>query len=157
VPAPGYACGQSHNGRDLHALYRPRRRSPALRELLETYADAVTRLRCAGLGRDLGRRRSGRCPIIPEIGHAGRAAIVAMWTEAMKHYPGISSKPGPAASWWRAIAPRCGPTAEVYDWPDGVHRDRGQYDDACVKIDGRWYFQARTFRNIHRQIGAKGL
>jgi hypothetical protein len=38
----------------IHALYRPCRRPPCPARMLETYADAVT-LRCAGMGRDMGR------------------------------------------------------------------------------------------------------
>jgi len=47
-------------------------------------------------------------------------------------------------------------TAETYDQGENTVRDRGQYDDECVKIGGRWYFKRRAFRNIHKQIGPKG-
>lgn len=131
----------------------------ALRELLETYADAVTRCDAQAWGDTWAEDAQWSLPDYPEIGTTqGRAAIVAMWTEAMKHYPGIQFEAWPGSIVVEGDrATMRSYTAEVYDWPDGVHRDRGQYDDICVKIDGRWYFQARTFRNIHRQIGAKGL
>ena len=35
-------------------------------------------------------------------------------------------------------------------------RDRGLYEDTCVKIGGSWYFKSRSFRNIHRQRSPKG-
>ena len=35
-------------------------------------------------------------------------------------------------------------------------RDRGAYEDTCVKRDGRWLFKSRSFRNIHRQTAPKG-
>jgi hypothetical protein len=42
-------------------------------------------------------------------------------------------------------------TSEVYDKDGKVHRDRGRYEDICVKVNGRWLFQTRSFQNIHRQ------
>jgi hypothetical protein len=47
-------------------------------------------------------------------------------------------------------------TAEVYDRDGVTMRDRGAYQDQCVKVDGRWLFKSRSFRNIHRQHGPKG-
>lgn len=131
----------------------------ALRELLETYADAVTRCDAAAWGATWAEDGEWSLPDYPDIGTTrGREAIVAMWSAAMKHYPGIMFEAWPdSIEVTGNTAVLRSYTAEVYDWPDGVHRDRGRYDDACVKIDGQWFFQRRTFRNIHRQIGEKGL
>jgi ketosteroid isomerase-like protein len=131
----------------------------ALRELIETYADAVTRGDAAAWGATWASDAQWSLPDYPDIGTtSGRDAIVAMWTEAMKHYPGIMFEAWPGSIEVKGdTATMRSYTAEVYDGADGVHRDRGQYDDECVKIDGRWSFHRRTFRNIHRQIGPKGL
>ena len=37
-----------------------------------------------------------------------------------------------------------------YDRGGVTKRDRGRYEDVCVKIGGRWLFKSRSFRNIHR-------
>ncbi|MEG3176501.1 nuclear transport factor 2 family protein [Sphingomonas sp. RB3P16] len=131
----------------------------ALRELLETYADAVTRCDPAAWGATWAEDGEWSLPDYPEIGITyGRDAIVAMWSKAMTHYPGIMFEAWPGSIQVTGdTAVLWSYTAEVYDWPDGVHRDRGRYDDVCVKIGGQWFFQRRTFRNIHRQIGEKGL
>jgi ketosteroid isomerase-like protein len=131
----------------------------ALRELLETYADAVTRCDADSWGATWAQDAQWSLPDYPEIGTThGRDAIVAMWVEAMKHYPGIMFEAWPASIEVHGDAAKMRSyTAEVYDWPDGVHRDRGLYEDECVKLDGRWLFKSRTFRNIHRQIAPKGL
>lgn len=131
----------------------------ALRELLETYADAVTCCDPDVWGATWAEDGEWSLPDYPDIGTTrGREAIVAMWSAAMKHYPGIMFEawPGSIEVTGNTAVLRSY-TAEVYDWPDGVHRDRGRYDDVCIKIDGQWFFQRRTFRNIHRQIGEKGL
>lgn len=131
----------------------------ALRELIEAYADAVMRRDAEAWGATWAEDAEWSLPDYPEIGTTrGRAAIVAMWVGAMAHYPGIlfTAWPGSIEVDGDRATMRSY-TAEVYDWPDGVHRDQGRYDDECVKIDGRWLFQRRTFRNVHRQIGPKGL
>jgi hypothetical protein len=46
-------------------------------------------------------------------------------------------------------------TAEVYDQDGVTLRDRGVYEDTCVKREGRWLFASRSFRNIHRQQAPK--
>ena len=47
-------------------------------------------------------------------------------------------------------------TSEIYDQEGLTKRDRGVYEDACVKVNGKWHFASRTFRNIHRQHAPKG-
>jgi hypothetical protein len=43
-------------------------------------------------------------------------------------------------------------TSEVYNDAQGVtKRDRGRYDDVCVKRNGEWRFLVRRFKNLHRQ------
>ena len=70
----------------------------ALRELLETYADAVTRCDAQAWGATWAQDAEWSLPDYPEIGTTtGRPAIVAMWVEAMKHYPGIMFEAWPGS------------------------------------------------------------
>jgi len=125
----------------------------AIRELLETYADAVTRCDAAAWGATWAEDAEWSLPDYPEIGTtSGRAAIVAMWVEAMKHYPGIIFQAWPGSieiDGDRATVVSY--TSEVYDQDGVTKRDRGVYHDMCVKENGQWLFQHRTFKNIHRQ------
>lgn len=129
----------------------------AIRELLDTYADAVTCRDADAWGATWAEDAEWSLPDYPEIGTTkGRDAIVAMWLEAMKAYPGIMFEAWPGSieidgdtaqvrSW----------TAEVYDQDGRTVRDRGRYEDVCVKRGGKWQFKSRSFRNIHRQSGPK--
>lgn len=125
----------------------------AIRELLDTYADAVTRCDAAAWGETWAEDGVWSMPDYPEFpAQTGRTAIVAMWVEAMKGFAGIMFEAWPgsiAIDGDRAVMTSY--TAEVYDRDGVTVRDRGRYDDVCVKRDGRWCFLSRTFRNIHRQ------
>ena len=131
----------------------------AIRELLETYAAAVTALDAETWGETWAEDAEWSLPDYPEIGTThGRAAIVAMWIEAMKGFPGIMFEAWPGAidvSGDTATA-ICF-TAEVYDRDGQTFRDRGRYEDTLIKQNGRWLFKTRAFRNVHRQIQPKGL
>jgi ketosteroid isomerase-like protein len=124
----------------------------AIRELLEAYADAVCRVDADAWGATWAEDSVWELPDYPEIGTIrGRANIVAAWTAAMAHYPGIIFIATPGS-----IEVRGGEallrsyTSEVYDSGGVTRRDRGRYEDVVVKQDGRWLFKSRSFRNIHR-------
>lgn len=125
----------------------------AIRELLDIYADAVTRCDADAWGSTWADDAEWSLPDYPEIGTTkGRAAIVAMWIEAMKAYPGIMFEAWPGSievDGDRATVRSY--TSEVYDQNGETRRDRGVYEDVCAKIDGQWRFVRRVFRNIHRQ------
>jgi hypothetical protein len=131
----------------------------AIRELLESYADAVIRCDPLAWGSLWAEDAEWSLPDYPEIGVTrGRDAIVAMWVEAMKAYPGILFQAWPGAievDGDRATMHSY--TSEVYDQGGVTMRDRGAYEDACVKVDGRWLFSSRSFRNLHRQHAPKGV
>jgi ketosteroid isomerase-like protein len=131
----------------------------AIRELLDAYADAVTRCNANDWGALWAEDSEWLLPDYPEIGTTkGKAAIVAMWVEAMKSYPGIMFEAWPGAidvTGDHAIMRSY--TSEVYDQDGTTIRDRGRYEDVCVKIGGQWLFKSRTFRNIHRQHAPKGV
>jgi ketosteroid isomerase-like protein len=130
----------------------------AIRELLEAYADAVTRCDSAAWGATWAEDAEWSLPDYPEIGTTrGRPAIVAMWIEAMKGFSGIMFEAWPGSievDGERAVMRSY--TAEVYDQDGVTKRDRGQYEDICVKVGGQWLFASRSFRNIHRQHAPKG-
>lgn len=131
----------------------------ALRELLDSYADAVVRNDADAWGQCWAEEARWEMPDYPEFPpQEGRANIVGLWVEAMKHYPGVlfNAWPGSIEVDGDRATMRSY-TSEVYDQGDKTMRDRGVYEDECVKIDGRWYFSKRVFRNIHRQHGPKGL
>lgn len=125
----------------------------AIRDLLDSYADAVTQRDPIAWGATWAEDAEWSLPDYPEIGTTkGRTAIVAMWIEAMKAYPGIMFEAWPGSievDGDRATMRSY--TSEVYDQNGATIRDRGAYDDVCVKIGGNWLFQSRSFRNIHRQ------
>lgn len=129
----------------------------AIRELLDAYADAVTRCDAEAWAQTWAEDGEWSLPDYPEMGTTrGKPAIVAMWVEAMKGFPGIMFEawPGSIAVDGDQATMRSY-TAEVYDQGDQTIRDRGLYEDVCVKRDGRWLFKSRSFRNIHRQHGPK--
>lgn len=130
----------------------------AIRELLEIYADAVNRCDPEAWGAIWAEDAEWSLPDYPEIGTTkGRDAIVAMWVEAMKAYPGIIFQAWPGSIEVDGdTATMRSYTSEVYDQNGMTMRDRGFYEDVCAKRDGRWYFSARTFRNTHRQHAPKG-
>ena len=130
----------------------------AIRELLEAYADAVTQCDAAAWGETWAEDASWSLPDYPEMGVTqGRAAIVAMWVEAMKNYPGIMFEAWPGSiEVTGASATMRSYTSEVYEQDGATVRDRGVYEDVCVKQDGRWLFKSRSFRKIHRQTGPRG-
>lgn len=130
----------------------------AIRELLEAYADAVCRHDANDWGATWADDAEWSLPDYPEIGTTkGKPAIVAMWTEAMKGYPGIRFQAWPGSievdgdgAVMRSY------TSEAYDQGDITMRDMGSYTDECVKIAGKWLFSSRSFRNVHRQQAPKG-
>lgn len=128
-----------------------------IRELLDIYADAVTRCDAEAWGACWAEDSEWSMPDYPEFGTTkGRDAIIAMWVEAMKQFPGLMFEAWPGSieiDGDRAIVKSY--TAEVYDRDGIVKRDRGAYDDVCVKVNGKWLFKSRSFRNIHRQEGPK--
>ena len=122
----------------------------ALRDLLDTYADAVCR-------RDAGDWAAtwdadGEW-ILPGFGHfVGQRAIVATWTEAMKGFPGLVFQAWPGAMKVDgARAMMRSYTAETYHRDGRFHRDLGLYEDVCVRKEGRWLFARRSFASLQRQ------
>lgn len=124
----------------------------AIRELIDSYADAVIRNDAEAWGETWAEDGVWSMPDYPQFPDThGKAAIVAMWKGAMEQFPGVIFTAGPGSivvDGDRATVRSY--TSEVYDQEGVTKRDRGAYDDVCVKRDGKWLFQSRVFRNIHR-------
>jgi uncharacterized protein (TIGR02246 family) len=125
----------------------------AIRELLESYADAVCCVDAEAWGNTWAEDGLWELPDYPEIGSIkGRKNIVEAWKAAMAQYPGIIfvSTPGLIRVEGDRATVRSY-TSEVFDDSTGAtKRDRGRYDDVCVKRNGEWKFLVRRFKNIHR-------
>ncbi|MEO7915289.1 MAG: nuclear transport factor 2 family protein [Novosphingobium sp.] len=130
----------------------------AIRELLETYADAVTRYDAVAWGATWADDGVWSMPDYPEFPtQEGKAQIVGLWVEAMKQFPGVMFEAWPGSIEVDGATARMRSyTSEIHDQNGVTMRDRGVYDDLCVKVDGQWLFRSRTFRNIHRQHAPKG-
>lgn len=124
----------------------------AIRELIEAYADAVCRNDADDWAATWADDGVWSLPDYPEIGEVrGKEAIVTMWKAAMMQYPGVVFAAAPGSilvEGERAVVRSW--TSEVYDKDGVTKRDRGRYDDVCVKRGGQWLFQSRSFKNIHR-------
>ncbi len=130
----------------------------AIRELMDTHAHGVMTLDAELWGSIWAEDAYWELPEYPDLGgFSGKAAIVAGWTESMKHYgldnctkpmvyfmqPGSIEVDGDAA---RAVAY----TIEIFDDPASGKRVRatGRYDDELKRIDGAWKFTRRSYRTV---------
>lgn len=121
----------------------------ALRDLLDSYADAVCRHDSADWGATW--HADGEW-ILPGFGHfVGREAIVATWQSAMENFPGIVFQAWPGSMHIDGDrAAMRSYTAENYDRDGRAHRDLGAYDDRCIRHEGRWLFIRRAFTPLQR-------
>ncbi len=126
----------------------------AIRELLETYADAVCRVDAEAWGATWAEDGVWELPDYPQVGTVkGRKQIVEMWKAAMTNFPGIVFVATPGS------IEISGDTAKVRSYNSEVYkdaagttkRDRGRYEDVVVKRGGKWLFLKRSFRNVHRE------
>ncbi|APZ99948.1 DUF4440 domain-containing protein [Sphingopyxis sp. QXT-31] len=121
----------------------------ALRDLLDSYADAV----CRNDGADWAATWVEACRWdLAGFGElVGKSAVVETWTAAMRGFPGLVFQAWPGAMTVAGdTATMRSYTCETY-WRDGeMRRDFGEYADQCAKIDGRWYFVSRQFRSSRR-------
>src|SRR5215475_2001751 len=127
----------------------------AIRELLDSYADAVCVVDSEAWGATWADDGVWELPDYPDIGSiTGKANIVTAWIAAMAHYPGIIfvSTPGSIVIEGNEARVRSY-TSEVFD--DQVTgkttRDRGRYDDVVVRRNGQWLFKKRRFKKLHRE------
>ncbi len=123
----------------------------AIRELLETYADAVNRADAHAWGATWASDGVWSLPTIMAADIAGRDAIVAAWRVAMRQFigvvyltmPGAIAIDGDRATAWSY-------TFETYEAEGVGRRDCGRYNDDLIRRDGAWLFARRTFCHLHR-------
>ena len=133
----------------------------AIRELLETYSDAVTRQdaeQWASAWLDSPEAR-WMLPTMAEWAQfVGKAQIVSEWVKMMRQFHSAAGEklpvtqvsiPGRIVVDGDVAEVRCY-TTECFATADGrTLQTRGQYDDVCVKQGGRWFFRERTWRIMH--------
>ena len=126
----------------------------AIRELIDTYADATNLRDAAVWGSLFAEDARWELPDFPEYGDTvGRDAIVAKWAAAVADHEGLVYIATPGAievDGDRATARLY--TSEVYTAKDGATvRRRGRYDEVLVKRDGRWLIAVHVFRTLHQE------
>lgn len=126
----------------------------AIRELIETYADATNTRDADAWGALFAEDARWFLPDFPEYGDTvGREAIVAKWVAAVGDHDGLVYLATPGAievDGDRATARLY--TNEVYTAKDGrIVRRRGRYDEVLVRRDGRWQIAEHAFRTLHQE------
>lgn len=120
----------------------------AIRELIDSYADAVTRNDGAAWASTWAE--DGEWSVPDGTGQTltarGRDAILELWTQAMTQFSGVVFQAWPGAIVIDgARADVRSYTCETYVSEAGPTTLRGAYEDECVKQDGRWLFRRRAF------------
>jgi uncharacterized protein (TIGR02246 family) len=123
----------------------------AIRELIEHYADAVTRRDADDWAQVWAEDALWCLPDYPGLERfEGRKAIVEGWIASMKDYPNLSYLAVPGAievHGDRATARTF--TDEVFPVEGrAAIRQRGRYDDELRKIGGAWKFTKRIYSTV---------
>jgi len=130
----------------------------AICELIDSYGDAVSRNSAKDWGENwaVDAVWNLNLPNLPKV--EGRAAIVALWVQAMSAYEWVlmTAKAGEIIVSGDAGTGRFY-TSELTRLKGGEEqRIAGRYDDTYVKSGGRWYFKSRTYKMLHIQsLGVK--
>ncbi len=122
----------------------------AIRELIDSYSDAVCQRDAAAWGATWAEDARWDLPHL-NIAVEGRDNIVEAWKQGMALFPFVSmmAVPGRIEIEGDRATVRCY-TSEVALTQDGTEiRPRGQYDDVCVKRGGKWLFLHRRFQVLH--------
>ena len=126
----------------------------AIRELIESYADAVTR-RDAGAWAAVWAEDSRWLMPALNASFEGKHTIVSSWVQMMAEYHGPADRPW-AFSFVSVLGGMhvAGDRATVRSYSIEAFADasgktihlKGQYDDVVVRRNGRWLFQERAWR-----------
>jgi uncharacterized protein (TIGR02246 family) len=126
----------------------------AIRELMESYADAVNRHDrelMTSLWAEDGHWDLSHYPDLGIV--SGRDNVMDLWSSAMPGYPELSfiAMPGMIRVDGDTAEARTY-FSEVYTDPESGRdrRARACYNDKLVKRDGQWRFQERIFGIIHQ-------
>ena len=119
----------------------------ALRELVDTYNDAVARFDAAAWGDTWAEDAEWEV-----MGHVvqGRDSIVKLWQQTMQSFEFVvfQAVPGSIEVTADTATGRVFAT-EVFQPTGGERRNvQGRYDDTYVKVGDRWRFQTRKYQVI---------
>ena len=124
----------------------------AIRELVDSYADGVSRRDATVWSLTWADDALWCVPEFPGLERVeGRAAIVAAWSEAMTNYTLNFMAQSMGAM---DVQENTG-TGLVHNFEVGVdlegntHQHVGCYEDAYVKQDGKWLFASRIYTPRH--------
>ena len=124
----------------------------AIRELMDTYADAVCQRDAEQWASTWAEDSAWKLPVIPGMENVqGKDNIVTAWKAGMEYFPFVfmSISVGSIEIDGDTAVVRAY-TSEVAVKTDGEEiRPRGRYDDKLVKIDGQWLFKERIFNVLH--------
>ncbi len=125
----------------------------AIRELVDSYGDAVSRHDAEAWGANWAEEAvwTLNLPDLPRV--EGRASIVALWSKAMAEYEYVlmTANPGEIQVTGDLATGRFY-TSEVTRLKTGEEqRIVGRYQDEYIKLRGRWYFKSRTYTMLHLQ------
>ncbi|MDR2857028.1 MAG: nuclear transport factor 2 family protein [Novosphingobium sp.] len=129
-----------------------------IRELMDTHAHSVMTMDPDLWSSIWADDAYWALPEYPDLGgFSGKEAIVAGWTESMKHY-GLDNRTKPMVYFMNPgaievdgdTATSVAYTIEIYDDPASGKRvyATGRYDDELRRIDGRWRFVRREYRTV---------
>lgn len=126
----------------------------AIREVLETYADAVNRVDKDLWASIWAEESHWDLSHYPELGIvSGKQAIVDLWAGAMPHYPKLSFMITVGSIVVEGDTARARTyISEVYEDPGTLKdkRARACYHDILVKQGGVWLLQSRSFTILHQ-------
>ncbi|MEZ5595567.1 MAG: nuclear transport factor 2 family protein [Pseudomonadales bacterium] len=125
----------------------------AIRELVESYNDAVMRFDAEAWGANWADDGIWALPGTGD-GIQGKENIVPMWKNAMSGFDfvGFFASAGPIvvngneahATWYQQ---------EFLHQKDGSRRNvTGRYEDDYVKREGRWFFRKRQYNIMHSEV-----
>lgn len=124
----------------------------AIRELIESYADAVFRVDAdawAALWAEDG------VWTLMGMEHQGRERIAGFWRQAMSNFSftGFFGSPAEIRVEGERATGRCYITEVLREKSTGnLHRNTGKYDDVYVKRNGRWLFARRDHQLLLNEV-----
>lgn len=120
----------------------------AIRELIESYGDAVFRRDEAAWAANWAEESVWT---LAGVGVKGKANIVAMWKGAMAGFSTVTffANPGAIRVNGDSAEVRVYTLEFLVETGGKSRRVVGQYDDRLVKENGAWLFQSRSYRILN--------